>query len=226
MLHQNGQQIKINEEYLDDLPKIYLDPQQISLAINNLVANSIDSMPLGGLLTVRTDCRRHRDINWLTLIESDEGNILFDTGQGISESKSPFIFEPFFSTKRMKQSTGLGLIIVHDIIEYHRGFIRIESAVNKGTAVTMYFPSQSLHEDTKIACWQYLRCGIERDPSRRCPAYPYFGRSCWAIAGTLCERRITGTYAEKIQDCVKCNFYQECNHDNDQPGCTVSGPRA
>ena len=121
----------------------------------------------------------------------------------------------------MEHSTGLGLIIVHDIMDYHRGFIKIESEVDKGTSVTMHFPYQSPLEDTKIACWQYIKCDIEKDPSRRCQAYPFFGRSCWAIAGTMCEKRITGTYAEKIQDCMKCSFYQECNN-NDPHGPTNS----
>ncbi|MDH3349376.1 MAG: ATP-binding protein [Desulfobulbaceae bacterium] len=206
-LHQNEEQIEIIEKYMPDIPEIYLDPQQINLAINNLVANSIDSMPEGGVLTVDTKQTKLRNINWVTVT-------INDTGQGISESKSQYIFEPFFSTKRMEHSTGLGLIIVHDIMDYHRGFIEIESEVDKGTSVTMHFPYQSPLEDTKIACWQYIKCDIEKDPSRRCQAYPSFGRSCWAIAGTMCEKRVTGTYAEKIQDCMKCTFYQECNNND------------
>lgn len=207
-LHESGTVIEIKEQYCQDPPNIYLEPQQINLAINNLVANSIDSMPKGGVLTVHTGLKQERKINWVTVTISD-------TGQGISETKSQYIFEPFFSTKRMEQSTGLGLIIVHDIVDHHRGFIAIDSEVDQGTSVTMHFPFQSPREDTQTPCWQYLKCGIESDPSRRCPAYPYFGRLCWGIAGTLCEKKVTGTYAEKIMDCMKCSFYQECNADDD-----------
>jgi hypothetical protein len=55
----------------------------------------------------------------------------------------------------------------------------------------------------RINCWEFKKCGRKED----CPAYPHHGRICWYIAGTFCEGKIQGEYAQKIKDCRKCEFY-------------------
>jgi hypothetical protein len=140
----------------------------------------------------------------------------------MSKKQSQLIFEPFYSTKRI--GTGLGLTIVHEIMDEHRGFIQAKSDEGSGTSFTLYFPYQPPEEDKKTQCWECLGCGIETDPSRRCPAYPYFGRTCWAIAGTMCQGKVMGTYAEKTNDCKQCPFFQRCQStdDTDLPSCPAS----
>lgn len=64
-----------------------------------------------------------------------------DTGYGISEANLAHIFEPFFTTKSPREGTGLGLALVYQILKAHRGYIDIESEVNAGTTVSIYFPS-------------------------------------------------------------------------------------
>lgn len=68
-----------------------------------------------------------------------------DTGSGISPSDLTRIFEPFFSRKRLADSSGsgLGLAIVHGVVKEHGGFVDVESSVGRGTVFTLYFPRAS-----------------------------------------------------------------------------------
>jgi hypothetical protein len=62
-------------------------------------------------------------------------------------------------------------------------------------------------------CWEFKSCG--REPGGVnvsalgvCPAFPARGRDCWRVAGTLCGGARQGTYAEKLESCVKCSFFE------------------
>jgi signal transduction histidine kinase len=63
-----------------------------------------------------------------------------DNGPGIPEAVLPRIFDPFFTTKDATQGSGLGLSIVHGILERHDGQIRVETAVGQGTCFTVILP--------------------------------------------------------------------------------------
>jgi len=211
-LYSNGQPYTLREKYRPDLHRIYLDPEQLRQAIGNLVSNSLDAMPEGGTLTINTDNVVFNQIEGVSLTVKD-------TGEGMTKKQTELIFEPFYSTKRI--GTGLGLSIVHEIMEEHRGFVTADSTEEGGTSFTLFFPYQPEEEDSKTQCWQCIGCGIETDPARRCPAYPYFGRICWAIAGTMCHGKVMGTYAEKIHDCHQCPFFRRCRNPDDPeaPSC-------
>jgi signal transduction histidine kinase len=194
--------IELVENYAEGLPQIYLHPDHVKQAVGNIILNSIEAMPDGGSLTVTTDIEKEKGIDWLTVAISD-------TGEGIPEDSLGYIFEPFHSTKKTGVGTGLGLPIAHKIMEEHRGFIRVDSEPGRGSRFRLYFPYQNEEEDAKTPCWKFIGCGVEKDSTRRCPAYPYFGRICYGVAGTLCELGISGIYAEKIEECAKCPFYKE-----------------
>ncbi len=215
-LYKGEKLIKLNHQYDENLPRIYLDSEQVKQVMGNLISNAIDSIEEEGEITICTSTEHLNDIDWVTVSVTDNG-------QGFTEKEESYIFEPFYSTKRTDSATGLGLTIVHEIMEEHRGFIRAKSSKDTGSTFTLYFPSQPESEDNKTACWDCLGCGIKTDPAKRCPAYPYFGRTCWAIAGTMCEGKTMGTYAEKISDCRDCPFYQRCNtpdnHQGEAPAC-------
>jgi two-component system NtrC family sensor kinase len=66
--------------------------------------------------------------------------VIRDSGEGIAEKNMENIFNPFFTTKEPGKGTGLGLSISHQIIEEHRGTIRIRSEVGKGTTVYITLP--------------------------------------------------------------------------------------
>ncbi len=126
--------VKLQTDFLDH-PFAEVNASQIQQVLMNLIINARQAMDGGGRLfiTVRSN------------EESGMGEIAIrDTGQGIPADKLPKIFAPFFSTKTADEQgqggTGLGLALCRDIIEAHKGRIRVESAVGHGTTFTLKFP--------------------------------------------------------------------------------------
>ena len=120
--------IKVNEFYADSVLSIKADPIQLKQAFLNIFLNSIEAMPTGGNLTIKTG--------------KNQGGILevsiSDTGYGIPKKNLTHVFDPFFSTK--DSGTGLGLSIAYQIIKNHNGSIKVESIVNKGTTFQINLP--------------------------------------------------------------------------------------
>lgn len=63
-----------------------------------------------------------------------------------------------------------------------------------------------------------MKCGLEEGGKRAgergvCPSYPDHGRNCARIAGTLCNGEISGTFATKLRDCIRCDFYNSPHYD-------------
>lgn len=182
-----------------DLP-VLIDAVHIRQAINNLLLNAIDAMPGGGILTVSVKSELLADITYI-------GVHISDTGPGIPEEKLDLIFEPFY-TEKIEQGTGLGLPISRKIIEEHGGFIKAVNEAEGGFSISLYFPHQSEQEMSQTPCWEHMKCRRDTNQETKCPAYPYFGRICWAVAGTLCAGEIQGTFAQKLTDCKRCGFYK------------------
>lgn len=134
-----------------------------------------------------------------------------DTGPGIDPEIIDFVFEPFYSTKKIGIGTGLGLPIVKKIMDEHCGLIDVRNLPGQGASFTLCFPWQSEEQDLMTPCWEFLKCGIEMDAARRCGAFPYFGRICWTTAGSFGPGGIEGICAQKIENCRDCSFYQIVN---------------
>jgi two-component system, NtrC family, nitrogen regulation sensor histidine kinase NtrY len=116
------------ELYLDEsMPVIQADPDLLHRALSNLVLNSLDAMPSGGTLTVRTG---HGD--------GVVGVEISDTGAGLTPEECERLFTPYYTTKRM--GTGLGLAIVQSIISDHHGKISVESAPGHGATFRIELP--------------------------------------------------------------------------------------
>ncbi len=118
---------------------IYADPAQIEQVLLNLVLNARDAMPTGGALTI--SCRRRSEAERVELCVTD-------TGHGMDEATRSAVFEPFFTTKPRTQGTGLGLSLVHGIMEASGGTISVESTPGRGTAFTLSWRALSLGPDT------------------------------------------------------------------------------
>ena len=96
----------------------------------NIIQNGIEAMEQGGTLTITTASQNEN-----TVVISVQ-----DTGCGITPEHRQRIFEPFFTTK--EEGVGLGMSIVHKIIEAHGGTIYIESQKEKGTIFTITLPRE------------------------------------------------------------------------------------
>jgi signal transduction histidine kinase len=123
--------ILLDMSFPEPLPPIKTDPGQFELAILNLSVNARDAMPKGGVLTI---CARHA---------SDSGHveiIVRDTGTGMTPEVAERVFEPYFTTKQLGQGTGLGLSQVYGFVQQNDGAVRIETAINQGTAVVLSLP--------------------------------------------------------------------------------------
>ncbi len=111
--------------------ELICDPQQIEQALIALEINAIEAMPEGGKLKI--------SLTRNTQPKSVEIKIV-DTGIGISKGDLEHLFEPFFTTKKDGKGTGLGLAVVHGIVERHNGNIKVESELSLGTTVTITLP--------------------------------------------------------------------------------------
>jgi signal transduction histidine kinase len=186
----------------NNLPSVLMDKDQVRQALINIIANALDAMPQGGNLKITTGNDDLHGVNYVYLSVAD-------TGDGFDEDEMSLIFDPFFTTKPTGQGTGLGLSITRKIMEEHGGFIKAESAKGRGSCFSLYFPTQNEKESNEIKCWEYMKCGRDKDASTKCPAYPNYGRICWAVAGTFCEGKVQGTFAQKYENCIKCEFFQK-----------------
>lgn len=198
------QSIKVELETDPSLPEVLIDRDQVKQAMSNLVFNALDVMTEGGRLTVKTYMEVFHQVQYVVVEVSD-------TGPGLPVEALHMIFEPFYTTKIGVGSTGLGLPICKKIIDEHNGLIFADSELGKGSSFHMYFPYQRKEDGNKIKCWEYMKCGVENAEgavNMRCPAYPDYGRICWAIAGTFCGKKVNGAIAQKLGNCKKCKFYQ------------------
>lgn len=118
-----------------DRPFASVNANQIQQVLLNLIINARQAMQGGGRMLIAV-----RSNNEAGMAEI----AVRDSGSGIPPEKLPRIFDPFFSTKtadeRGQGGTGLGLSLCREIIEAHKGRIRVESAVGKGTMFTLRLP--------------------------------------------------------------------------------------
>ncbi|MBD3378005.1 PAS domain S-box protein [candidate division KSB1 bacterium] len=121
---------EIEKNLCDEICMVHGDRNLLEQVIRNLEINAAHAMKEGQTLVVRTRT------NGNGRCEMD----IIDTGSGIPQDIQEKIFEPFFTTKAEGQGTGLGLPIVKDIVEKHKGQIKILSEQGKGTTVTVSLP--------------------------------------------------------------------------------------
>lgn len=194
--------IRVVTEFFDQ-SEVLVDPGHVRRAVDNLVANAVDAMPSGGELKIRTGTGSARCLTYATIVVED-------TGPGLREEDLGRLFEPFWTTKKMGEGTGLGLPITRKIIEAHGGFIRVCNRPEGGLSVSLWFPYQDEAALRRPACWEAVHCGrAGADVADPCPAWPHFGRACWAVAGTQCEGRVRGTQAAIVGDCCDCGFFRD-----------------
>jgi signal transduction histidine kinase len=134
---QMPSKININLDIPADI-KITVDMQRMQQVFLNLIKNAIDVIAEDGTIWISCHEIIRKDK------EKREVEILIeDNGPGIPEEIRNKIFDPFFTTKDVGHGSGLGLFIVHEIIEMHGGSIRIESRIGQGTTFIIWLPDRS-----------------------------------------------------------------------------------
>lgn len=130
----------------ESLPLVDIDKNRIEQVLVNLMLNSVFAMAKGGTIEIRVKCvKLSSDLNELP--DSSKKNFhpqesviilsIEDNGSGIPEDKLAHIFEPFFTTRRARGGVGLGLSVVQNIVETHKGAIAIENRSAGGVKATL-----------------------------------------------------------------------------------------
>jgi len=140
--------IEIIQDFSIEIPDILMDKNKIEQVFVNIFMNSVQAMPDGGKITVRTYIdkftepkhavgRRKEDI--FSLGETVVIAEISDTGPGVPEEILRKIFDPFFTTRHKEGGTGLGLSIVENIIDMHKGRIEVKNIEGGGLMTILFF---------------------------------------------------------------------------------------
>ena len=145
-----GEKVRLTLIHDPELEAVRADKRQLEQVLMNLVVNARDAMPEGGEVTIRTERMRLRKP-----LERDRATVppgdyvcvkVKDEGRGIPSDKVQKIFEPFYTTKRTGEGTGLGLSTVYGIVKQTGGYIFVDSTVGQGSCFTLIFPKHDLYE--------------------------------------------------------------------------------
>jgi two-component system cell cycle sensor histidine kinase/response regulator CckA len=124
--------------------RVLADRSQVENVLLNVIVNAREAMPRGGELRVSTDAvvldQEFARVNKGARPGTYARIRVQDSGIGMDEETLKHIFEPFFTTKGIGKATGLGLATAYGIVKQSNGYIRAESALNRGTTFEIYLP--------------------------------------------------------------------------------------
>lgn len=127
--------VRLIEKLDPELPRIDGSPDRLQQLFLNLINNALDAMPQNGELTVSTR------------VQADDGGKsrkvvvdFADNGSGMTPEILAHIFDPLYSTKERGHGTGLGLVIVSQVMQEHGGTVEVESNPSQGTRFRLTFP--------------------------------------------------------------------------------------
>ena len=134
-----GEHVDVVLSLAPDTPHVVMDRGHAEQVLLNLTMNARDAIRGAGTVTLATRGAMRRfpgqgpSTGWAVLR-------VVDTGPGIEEAIAPFIFEPFYTTKAPGEGTGLGLAVVHGIVEQAGGFIEVVSSPGQGATFEVWLP--------------------------------------------------------------------------------------
>lgn len=127
----------------EKLPSILIEPVKLQQLIMNLCVNARDAMDAQGTLTIGLTYQRDLNNDCLICYEHFDGDwvelSISDTGSGMSKEVKQHLFEPFFTTKAKHKGTGMGMAVVHGIVQDLNAHILIDSEIDKGTSIRILF---------------------------------------------------------------------------------------
>ncbi|MEE9442270.1 MAG: GAF domain-containing protein [candidate division Zixibacteria bacterium] len=124
-------EIKLETRYVENIPEIFANKNQIMEVFLNLIINAIDALDNKGTITILTS---HARINDRDMAKID----IIDTGCGIDSKDKVIIFDRYYTSK--ETGTGLGLAVVERIVSAHSGKIEVDSKKGKGTTFSIFLP--------------------------------------------------------------------------------------
>ena len=143
-----GEKVQLRLEYDPVKRAVRADKRQLEQVVMNLVVNAWDSMPEGGEILISTAGTEICEPMLRDRVAVPKGAYVSisiqDKGCGIASDKLQKIFEPFYTTKRTGEGTGLGLSTVYGIVKQTGGYIFVDSSVGQGTIFTLLLPASDL----------------------------------------------------------------------------------
>jgi len=126
----------LKREMKPNLPLVLADFDQIQQVLINIILNATQAMPHGGILTISTSIAKS-----IVIGDSKKDAVridIKDNGVGIPKENLSRLFTPFFTTKERGKGVGLGLPVVHGIIERHKGKLEVSSKLDIGTIFSIF----------------------------------------------------------------------------------------
>lgn len=151
--HKFSRDMKVLTDIAAPQSMILGDNALLHQAVLNLALNARDAMPEGGVVTLELAEAREEEMQAILPDAEKRPYIALrvrDTGRGIDEKTRRRIFDPFFTTKEPGSGLGLGLSIVHSIVNSHSGVIDVQTMPGEGTTVALYFPLLTHHEPAAV----------------------------------------------------------------------------
>lgn len=127
--------VEITRDFGANLPRVWIDREQMKQVFMNLILNAIQAMKEGGSIFISTHLNsKNEGVHPGQFLQVE----VRDTGVGIPEENLDHVFDPFFTSK--DEGSGLGLSVSHQIVQEHGGFVTLESKAGKGTSFYVNLP--------------------------------------------------------------------------------------
>jgi PAS domain S-box-containing protein len=159
--------IEIHTIFPNEEISFFADPVQIGQIITNLCTNASQAMAeTGGILEIKVNTEFLTETSatgYPGLAAGEYVKIMVsDNGPGIDPKIIDQIFDPYFTTRGLCNSSGMGLAVVHTIVKNHKGVITVESQLGKGVEFTMLFPMMDEKKAEQLGLADYLASPVKK----------------------------------------------------------------
>jgi two-component system cell cycle sensor histidine kinase/response regulator CckA len=168
-----GEKVTLSVTNMTDLWAVRADKRQLEQVVMNLVVNARDAMQGGGDICVTTENLLLKEPLRRDRAEVPAGRYVkvsvVDQGIGIKEESRTKVFEPFYTTKKQGEGTGLGLSTVYGIVKQTGGFIFVDSRENEGAEFMLYLPAHDhvAREQAPLSPVEATPDAVEAPPEER-----------------------------------------------------------